>query len=63
MTLCMLNCIQSRENSGGAAARQPTPKIGLCLDLQMGLAVNGKKSANLVSTNVQPEPATPAFKH
>ena len=40
-TLCMLNCIQSRENSGGAAARQPTPKIGLCLDLQMGLAVNG----------------------
>ena len=43
----MLNCIQSRENSGGAAARQPTPKIGLCLDLQMGLAVNGKWEVQL----------------
>ena len=37
----MLNCMQSRENSCGAAAPQPTPKIGLCLDLQKGLAVNG----------------------
>ena len=32
-TLCMLTCIQSRDNSGGAAAPQPTPKIGFCLDL------------------------------
>ena len=71
----MLNCMQSKENSGGAAAPQPTPQIGPCLDLQMGLAVGGKwtmgstthsnrkKSANLVSTTVQPEPTTPAFKH
>ena len=40
-TLCMLNCMQCRENSGGVAATQPTPQIGSCLDLQMGLAVNG----------------------
>ena len=37
----MLNCMQRRENSGGAAAPQPTPHIGPCLDLQTGLAVNG----------------------
>ena len=68
----MLNCIQSRENSGGAAARQPTPKIGLCLSTDgvggkwiMGSTTHSgrKKSAILVSTDVQPEPATPAFKH
>ena len=40
-TLCMLNCIQRRDNSGGAASPQPTPQVGSCLDLQIGLAVNG----------------------
>ena len=43
----MLNCVQSRENSGGAAAPQPTPLIGPCLDLQMGLAVNGQWEVQL----------------
>ena len=38
-TLCMLNCMQSRENDG-TAAPPPTLQIGSCLDLQMGLAVN-----------------------
>ena len=40
-TLCMLTCMQSRDNSGGAAAPHPTPQIGSCLDLQIGLAING----------------------
>ena len=39
-TLCMFTCLQSNDNSGGAAAPEPTPWIGFCLDLQIGLAVN-----------------------
>ena len=37
----MLNYMRNRDNSDVAAAPQPTPQIGACLDLQIGLAVNG----------------------
>ena len=40
-SLCMLTCMQSRTNSSGAAAPQPIPQIGSCLDIQIGLAING----------------------
>ena len=66
-TLCMLTCMQSRDNSAALSPDRvlfrSTDRVGDKWIMGSTTHSDRKKIANLVSTNIQTEPTTPSLKH